>query len=270
MLQYLLDDDNVRIRGKAYRASMLLYIFNDEFETQSEEPVYVSVERKSSNPLFWQGEDPKLYINEHGQRMVQATLHSPEGLICLGQGPLSRVDGKLIWDVKRVVQSRVHQKNWAASSLQRDGRQLFLSHVFPRWRWSSISEDGTPRTEFEAPSPGELTDLRCTSGCREFRENTLLTCLHSKNPYRTYFCEIDRKTLLPLRLSPAFDFTPSKTYIEFCSGLEIAGNKVYFGVGINDAEFEIYLMEKEEVIKTLIQPLFPNTESRALSYGGDF
>lgn len=259
LIQYLLDDDVVELRGTTYRASMLLYVFSDEFEKQSEEPVYVSVETKGVNPLFWQGEDPKIYVDEHGCKMVQATIHSPRGLICLGQGPLSRVDGKLVWDVKRVVQSRVNQKNWSASPLRREGRQIFLSHVYPKWRWTTLSPDGIPRVEFEVLSPGELRDLRCTSVCREFRENTLLTCLHSKNPYKTYFCEIDRQTLLPIRMSPAFDFSPDRSYIEFCSGLDIVDDKVYLGVGINDVEFEIYLMEKDEVIKTLVYPLFPDT-----------
>lgn len=255
MLQYLLDDDVLRLRGRRYRASMLLYIFNDEFEKQSEEPVYVLSEIKSTNPLFWQGEDPKLYVDEHGKIMVQATLHSPSGLICLGQGSLARVDDKLVWDVRRTVQSRVNQKNWSASPLAYQGSQMFLSHVYPKWRWTILSPEGVPRVVFESFSFGELGDLRCTSGCRPFRENTLLTCLHSKNPYKTYLCEIDRETLLPVRMSPAFEFSPDKSYIEFCSGLEIVGDKVYFGVGINDAQFEIYLMMRDEVEKLLFVSL---------------
>lgn len=255
-----MDDDLIHIRGGEYRASMLLYVFSDEFEKRKEEPVYVSVGRGTSNPLFWQGEDPRLYRNEKGELMVQATIHSPEGLICLGQGTLCRVDGRLVWNVQRIVQSRVNQKNWAASPLTRNGRQLFLSHVYPKWCWTSLDVGGVSRREFVIPSFGEFTDLRCTSGCVDFRPNTLLTCLHSKKPYKTFFCEIDKTTLLPLNISPALDFSPEKSYIEFCSGLEVVGEKVYLGVGINDAQFEIYLMDREEIVKTLVHRISPILE----------
>jgi hypothetical protein len=226
---------------------MILYIFNGEFEKLSEEPVYVNTFGGTGNPLFWQGEDPRLYLDEKGRKMVQGTIHGKAGEIRLGHGSLVRIDGKLIWDVSAVVQSPKSEKNWSSTPLTRGGSRLFLTDVSPKWRFCTLSRTGIPNPIFVMDSPSVLKGLRCTSPCRDFSPRTLLTCLHSTHPYKTYFLEIDSETLLPIRMSPPLDFSPDKSYIEFASGLELVDNNVYIGVGLNDAQFEIYRLSKTDV-----------------------
>lgn len=247
LIQYLLDDDDVKLRNETYRASMILYIFNGDFEKLSEEPVYVNKFGGSRNPLFWQGEDPRLYLDAGGKKIVQATIHGRNGEIRLGHGELVRIDGKLIWNVTTVVQSSRPEKNWSSTPLSRDGSRVFLTDVSPRWRFCTLSQTGVPTTVFDMNSPSVLRRLRCTSPCRRFSAHTMLTCLHSAHPYKTYFLEFDSNRLLPIRMSPPLDFSPDKSYIEFASGLEIVGNNVYIGVGLNDAQFEIYRLSRTDV-----------------------
>jgi len=258
LLQYLLDDDEVKLRNELYRATMILYVFNEEFEKLSEEPVFVNKFWGTNDPLTWQGEDPRIYFDEEGRVAVQATVHGRAGEIKLGRGKLVRMDGKLTWQLKRVVQSGKPQKNWAPTPKLRDGSQIFLTNVYPRWRCATLSADGVPNLVVDQMSPVVLKGLRCTSPCRPLTDKTLLTCLHSTHPYKTYLAEICSETLLPIRVSPPLDFSPEQSYIEFASGLEIVGDRVYIGMGINDAQSEIYLLSRGDVDGLMVIPLRMN------------
>jgi len=255
-LQYLLDDDICMIRNEKYRASMRLYIFDDHFRCIREEPVFVNVLEGARDPLFWQGEDPRIFRDSDGRIRVQATLHGQYGEIKLGYGGIIRIDGRLVWEVDTVVKSQSPQKNWAPTPLTRGGRQIFLTHVSPRWVCATISPEGYPDYFFSTPSPGQLRGLRCTSPCVRFSENSFITCIHSVHPYKTYFLEIDAQTLEPLRMSAPLDFNPDVSYIEFASGLEIVGDNVFVGVGINDTRCEVHVLTKFDV-DCLMQTSFP-------------
>ena len=238
LLQYTIEDDLIDIDGLEHRASMLLQIFDMGFNLIREIPVYVRTFGGSNDCLRWQGEDPRFFTNEIGELQVQATLHEPNGKIRLAHGPLRTTsDGRVLWNVSRVIKSSENQKNWGALP---DGRR-FLTNVFPEWRVASLDSAGYQTTLMSLDTSGidRLTGLRCTSGCKQFTKSTLLTCLHSVHPYRTYLCEIDSRTLKPLRISPPLEFCEGLGYIEFPSGLEVLGEDVFLGVGINDIKLKV-------------------------------
>ena len=259
MLQYSFENDVVTIRGEKYRASILYYRLDGQFNPISEEPVYVREEPlpgfSPTDPLFWQGEDPRVFRNEKNQLRLQATVHKGD-IRKLAQGCVSRMDDYLIWEVERVVDSPVSEKNWAAIPLTNEGSQLFLKHVSPNWTVGTLNTKGkfTPIIESNKYEK-KLTKLRCTSCCCTFRQNTLLTCLHTTHPYQTVLCEIDSKTLLPTRLSLPLRFRMEDSYIEFPSGLCIRDNYVYFGLGLNDTTCEIRKFSMDEVEKLLVKVL---------------
>lgn len=243
--QYALEDDEIKIDGVRYRATMLATIFNKDFGSKIEEfPIYTRTYGGVRDPLFWQGEDPRIFVR--GKRVfVQSTLHRPDGRRCLAHGTLENIGPKVVYVPRSVIQSPVDEKNWSSIP---GFENIFLTHVHPRWKVARLSEDGTPSFFVDEISPENLKGLRCTSGCRPFGKN-LLTCLHSVHPYRTYLCEISPQTFLPLRMSPVLEFSAGENYIEFPSGLETIGmgEFVYFGVGLNDSGFKIYRMRGELV-----------------------
>jgi hypothetical protein len=246
LLQYLADDDDVMIRGEPFRASILISVFDNSFSRKIEEfPVYVKRYGETIDPLFWQGEDPRIFV-EAGELLIQSTLHSPHGRRLLAHGKLETVEGsKVIYVPSRIIRSENDEKNWSAIST-REG--LFLTHVHPRWKVARLSPgNGTPEFVLDEEAPEILHGLRCTSGCKPFGKTTLITCLHSTHPYRTYLCELDSTSLLPLRLSQPLEFGSGLNYIEFPSGLEVRGNDVYFGVGINDIEYKIFKTPREVI-----------------------
>jgi len=255
LIQYLADDDDVLIRGETFRANILISVFDRSFERKLEEfPVYVKRYSGSVDPLFWQGEDPRVFI-ETGELMIQSTLHSVDGKRLLAHGSLETRDSRVIYVPKRIIRSQFDEKNWSAIS-NRNG--VFLTHVHPRWKVAKLTgESSVPDFILDAEAPEILRGLRCTSGCKPFKPTTLITCLHSTHPYRTYLCELDSRTLLPIRLSQPLEFGSGLNYIEFPSGLEVRDNEVYFGVGLDDIEFQIFKTTKE-VIDNLLTIIIRN------------
>lgn len=142
LLQYAIEDDLLKIDGSEHRASMLLQIFDREFNLIRETPVYVKTFQGSSDCLRWQGEDPRFFLNEDGELQVQATLHEPTGKIRLAHGPLgTSSDGRVYWKVTRVIKSSENQKNWGGMMGNR-----FLTNVFPEWRVVSLDRRGKQTT----------------------------------------------------------------------------------------------------------------------------
>lgn len=250
--QYVLDDDLIQIDGREHRSTIMYYQLDRNFNVLHEERVFVETEPYPGatpiDQLFWQGEDPRIYRDENGKIKVQATVHQNDGVIKLAQGTLKYKEDLLTWNINRIIQSPLSEKNWGALPLNHKGRQLFLDKVSPEWSVVTLDEKGNKnqvlKTEKFAKWFGKL---RCTSACRPFRDGTLLTCLHTVHPYRTILCELSCKTLLPLRISRPLEFKTPDAYIEFPSGLEILDGNVFFGLGFNDTYFEIRKVPLVEV-----------------------
>lgn len=242
--QLALEDDVVEIGGVEYRASMIYYQLDRRFKVVREVPVYVRTEpypgARSGNPLWWQGEDPRVFKDENGKLKIQATVHQSDGVIKLGHGPLTYNKGYLTWEISRIIQDPRSQKNWSAIPLTSEGRQLFLDRVSPDWSVVTLDERGVAKPVLKTNKFAKwFGKLRCTTGCKPFKPGTFLTCLHTTNPYRTILCEINSQTLLPRRISEPLEFKYPDTYIEFPSGLETLDGNVYLGLGFNDTHFEI-------------------------------
>jgi len=244
--QQILENDVVRIQGREFRASIMLTTLDGNFNPMASEQIFVETKPRGVKPpedcLFWQGEDPRVFMNEGGRMRIQATVHDG-GIRKLGQGNLVRRGGLLTWNVQRIIQSPTHEKNWSALPKQhrQSGRQIFLSHVYPQWRMVTLDEGGRIDNILVSSSDYQpwFKMLRCTSGCQPFLPGRLLTCLHTVHPYRTVLCEIDEETLLPTRISQPLEFDHPDSYIEFCSGLTVLEGQVYFGIGLNDTHCEI-------------------------------
>lgn len=254
--QLALEDDVVNIEGVEYRASMIYYQLDCKFKIVNEVPVYVRTEpypgARSLNSLWWQGEDPRFFKNEDGKLTVQATVHQTDGVIKLGHGTLKYKQGHLTWEINRIIQTPLSQKNWAAIPLNHQGRQLFLDRVSPEWSVVTLDEKGVIQTVIKTNKFAKwFGKLRCTTGCRPFKPGTLLTCLHTANPYRTILCELSSTTLLPNRISKPLEFKYPDAYIEFPSGLEILDGNVFIGLGFNDTHFEIRKLPIDVVDKLL-------------------
>jgi hypothetical protein len=259
MMEYSLDNDVIEIAGKEYRASVRYFMLDRDFRVLTDVPVFVPMVPSPGfvppDPLFWQGEDPRVYRNESNQIRLQATLHQGD-VRKLAQGRIVRREGMLIWDIERIIQSGVSEKNWSALPLLHKGSQVFLTHVAPSWRMGTLDRNGELHTFLETTKYQKwLSKLRCTSCCIPFRKDTLLTCLHTTHPYQTVLCEIDSKTLLPLRLSLPLQFHMDDSYIEFPSGLATKDNKIYFGLGLNDTFCEIRGLSTDEVERLLVKVL---------------
>ena len=259
MMQYSFENDVVDIGGKEYRASIRYYRLDDKFQTIVDEPVYVEmVPRPGFTPmdsLFWQGEDPRVFCNEKNQIRVQATIHQGE-IRKLAQGKIVRREGKLVWEIEKIIQSKESEKNWSALPISLKDQQLFITHVSPTWRVGALDKQGRFNPVVQTSKYEKwFSKLRCTSLCCPFKSDTFLTCLHTTHPYQTILCEIDSKTLLPLRLSLPLKFHFDDSYIEFPSGLAVKDKRVYLGLGLNDTFCEIRALSIEEVEKLLVNVL---------------
>jgi predicted GH43/DUF377 family glycosyl hydrolase len=257
MYQQLLENDVVKISDQDYRESMFYICLTKEFHTISSEPVFVNTSPKGcSSPidiLFWQGEDPRTFRNQDGKLLLQATVHSGE-VRKLAHGTLVRHQGKLLWEPEMIIQSKTNEKNWSALPLtdKKCGSQIFLSHVSPEWKMTTLTSDGYPQTILSTSKYETwFRNLRCTSPTYHLFPGKLLTCLHTYHPYRTVLCEIDSKTLLPTRLSLPLEFEYPDSYIEFPSGLYIMDDKVYIGVGVNDTRAKIWEFTKSFILNLL-------------------
>jgi hypothetical protein len=243
--QQMIDNDVCQLSGKEYRASMLYTCLSPDFHPIGSEPIFVNTSPPGcSSPLddlFWQGEDPRVFRNQSGKLRLQATVHSGSTRK-LAHGSLVRKEGKLVWDLHSLIRSPANEKNWSALPLtDPQGSQIFLSHVHPEWKMTTLTSDGYPRTLLTTPRYAAwFRKLRCTSPCQVLSPGKLLTLLHTYHPYRTVLCEIDSKTLLPTRLSLPLEFEYPDSYIEFPSGLFIHEDKVYVGLGINDTKARIW------------------------------
>lgn len=259
VLQYLAEDDTKTIYDKVHRATMRIFVLDKHFRLISDEPVYVDTKpypgAEARDILFWQGEDPRFFVDEHGRLMVQASVHQRDRVIKLAHGRLERTpDSRFMkWVIERVIKLPSSQKNWGSLPAKQDDRKMFLTDVHPRWKIQIVSSDGTVTrvVDVDTTPYKQLQGLRCTSRCCTFTETTLLTCLHSVHPYQTYFCEIDMETTLPIRLSPPLIFDVD-SYIEFPSGLDILDDRVFIGIGINDVKAAIYSINKDKVSELLL------------------
>lgn len=257
LLQYLAEDDTTLIYDKVHRATMILFVLDKRFNLVSREPVYVDNEpypgAQPQDLLFWQGEDPRFFVDEHNRLMVQASVHQMDRIIKLAHGRLEKTpDGRFLkWTIEKVIKLPSSQKNWGSLPVTQFNSKLFLTDVYPKWKVQIVDQQGSVKNIIDIDTPGILLkNLRCTSRCCLFKQGTLLTCLHSVHPYQTYFCEIDLSTLGPLRLSPPLIFDID-SYIEFPSGLDIIDDFVYVGVGINDVKASVYRLPVDYVDRLL-------------------
>lgn len=238
------------------RITMLLFVLDKHFVPKQSIPIYSAIEPypglKSRKLLWWNGEDPRVFYNQQTKKFtVQATVHRDDGRICLGHGPLIQKDtvDAAEWDVEYICeikgQGEESQKNW--SYIRGD---LYLTHCYPYWQIVRMAADGVCQIYMRVPSAIK-EEVRCTTKLVSLTEHTYLTLLHTHKPYRTVFCEVDKRTLLPIRYSRPVTFFETQTFVEFPSGLFIHDLDVYIGLGLNDCEGYVFKLPVSRVLEVL-------------------
>lgn len=239
------------------QVAMILFTLDDNFNQISQREVYVEkepMEGYQPSVSYWSnGEDPRLFFDDSmGKYVIQATIHNLDKSIHIAHGVLvENKQGLLLWKIFRVCGIdgvSKYQKNWSYI-----GKNVYLSHCFPKWQIVKMNELGDSTIVRQCDTIIN-NNLRCTSKFCLFTAHSYLTLLHTYNQfYRCVFCEVDRKTLLPIRYSKPIDFTEDTSYVEFPSGLFILNDRVYVGLGINDVECKIIRIHKDVIDRYLAE-----------------
>ena len=233
---------------------MMMYKLDKDFKLIHKMPIYNSSDpiagMTSTNKLYVNGEDPRIFYNEDLMKFtIQATVYWNDKRKTLAHGTLEVIEGeeKLCWKIKKQCfiknKEKDSHKNWSYIT-----KNLYLTHAHPLWQIVEMDTTGKSRIILSVNNTHPIS-LRCTTKFQSLTEDTYLTLLHTYSPYRTVFCKVDKKTLLPIDYSePVHFFENFFNDIEFPSGLCICDNQVYIGLGINDLKCVIIKLSKEKVL----------------------
>lgn len=104
------------------------------------------------------------------------------------------------------------------------------------------------------------TYIRCSTSWKEFSKDTYICGLHIKTydpifnklaMIRSALVEINKKSLIPLRMTEIFCVDKKHHHIQFLSGLEIIGDNIIICFGLGDYKSTIYSITKNRINKML-------------------
>lgn len=237
-----------------YNSSIWLLLLNNKFEVkQTVIPTFIG-----SYPL----EDPRIIIVKDKIIISATEVISSKKIYPV----LFHLDSDMNV-TKRVeyLRSSYHntssiQKNWCP--FLHKGSVFLHTDADPWCVYSLDIDTGSIQkiVEKKCFKQGKRTYVRCSTSWKEFNTNTYICGVHVKtyDPIfnklaiiRSVLVEIDKESLIPLRMTGAFCLDRDHHPIQFLSGLEVINDNIILSFGLGDYQSTLYSISKNRIDKMM-------------------